>query len=102
MVALVFKPSSWATRCTSSQTSEHWRYVLNNDDFLKALRNSVIVSISTVVIALVIGSFAAYNFLFTHPRFTFEVSDSGQLLNLVLLLIVGVVVGQLAAIKGPR
>jgi two-component system sensor histidine kinase KdpD len=43
-----------------------------------------------------LGGFAAYNFLFTHPRFTFVVADSGQLLNLVLLLVVGVVVGQLA------
>jgi two-component system sensor histidine kinase KdpD len=48
------------------------------------------------------GAFAAYNFLFTHPRFTFEVADSGQLLNLVLLLIVGVVVGQLAGTQGSR
>src|SRR5918999_3349396 len=42
----------------SSLTSEHWRYVFNNDDFLKALRNSVIVSFSTVIIALTFGSFA--------------------------------------------
>lgn len=41
-------------------TWEHWRYVFNNDDFLKALRNSIIVSFSTVIVALVIGSFAAY------------------------------------------
>ena len=44
----------------SSLTSEHWRYVFNNDDFIKALRNSIIVSLSTVIVALVFGSFAAY------------------------------------------
>jgi two-component system KDP operon response regulator KdpE len=49
-----------------------------------------------------IGSFAAYNFLFTHPRFTFEVADIGQLLNLILLLVVGVVVGQLAGAQRSR
>lgn len=38
----------------------HYEYVLRNDDFLKALRNSVIVSVSTVVIALLIGSLAAF------------------------------------------
>lgn len=38
----------------------HYQYVLRNDDFLKALRNSVIVSVSTVVIALLIGSLAAF------------------------------------------
>jgi two-component system sensor histidine kinase KdpD len=53
-------------------------------------------------IATAVGAFGAYNFLFTHPRFTFEVSDSGQLLNLVLLLIVGVVVGRLAGGERSR
>jgi trehalose/maltose transport system permease protein len=38
----------------------HMGYVLNNGDFLKALRNSAIVSLSTVLLALVIGSSAAY------------------------------------------
>ena len=36
------------------------RYVLNNNDFLYALRNSIIVSLSTVAIALIFGSLAAY------------------------------------------
>lgn len=38
----------------------HYQYVLRNDEFLQALRNSVIVSVSTVVIALLVGSLAAY------------------------------------------
>jgi len=38
----------------------HYRYVLENGDFLRALRNSAIVSVSTVLIALTFGSFAAY------------------------------------------
>lgn len=41
-------------------TWEHYRYVLDNGDFTRALRNSVIVAVSTVLIALLIGSFAAY------------------------------------------
>ena len=52
-----------------------------------------------------LASVLVYNFFFTHPRFTFIVADSGQLLNLILLLVVGVVVGQLAAAfsaNGPR
>src|SRR5680860_611869 len=40
----------------------HYRYVLRNDDFIKAILNSAIVSVSTVTIALVLGSFAAYAF----------------------------------------
>jgi trehalose/maltose transport system permease protein len=37
-----------------------YRFVLDNGDFLRALRNSVIVSVSTVVISLAPGSLAAY------------------------------------------
>jgi two-component system sensor histidine kinase KdpD len=43
-----------------------------------------------------------YNFGFTHPLYTFIVADSGQLLNLALLLVVGVVVGQLTALQRSR
>lgn len=35
-------------------------YVLHQKDFLYALRNSIIVSLSTVIISLVVGSLAAY------------------------------------------
>ncbi|MCC7024287.1 MAG: carbohydrate ABC transporter permease [Thermomicrobiales bacterium] len=38
----------------------HYAYVLRNDDFLKALRNSVVVSVGTVAIALLLGSLAAF------------------------------------------
>ena len=37
-----------------------YQFVLENGDFLRALRNSIIVSVSTVLIALTLGSFAAY------------------------------------------
>jgi two-component system sensor histidine kinase KdpD len=43
-----------------------------------------------------------YNFGFTHPLYTFIVADSGQLLNLALLLVVGIVVGQLTALQRSR
>ncbi len=41
-------------------TWTHMRYVFSNGEFLKALRNSAFVATSTVVLSLVIGSFAAY------------------------------------------
>ena len=41
-------------------STTHMDYVLNNGDFLKALRNSAFVATSTVVLALVIGASAAY------------------------------------------
>jgi trehalose/maltose transport system permease protein len=41
-------------------TLENYQSVLSNPDFLRALRNSAITSISTVLISLVVGSLAAY------------------------------------------
>jgi trehalose/maltose transport system permease protein len=37
-----------------------YQFVLDNGDFLRALRNSVIVSVTTVAISLALGSLAAY------------------------------------------
>lgn len=38
----------------------HYAYVLRNNDFLRALWNSTVVSVSTVAISLLFGAFAAY------------------------------------------
>ena len=53
-------------------------------------------------IATAIGSFLAYDFLFTEPVFTLTVSDPAEWLNLVLLLVVGVVIGRLAGRERDR
>lgn len=47
-------------------------------------------------------SFALYNFLFVEPRYTLSVAQPGEFLNLLLLLFVGIVVGQLAALQRRR
>lgn len=41
--------------------------------------------------------FLTYNFLFTEPRFTFEVSRQGELLTLLLFVVASVLTGNLAA-----
>jgi trehalose/maltose transport system permease protein len=41
-------------------TFENYASVLSNPDFLRALRNSAITAVSTVVISLLVGSLAAY------------------------------------------
>lgn len=46
--------------------------------------------------AAVLG-FLAYNFLFTHPRYTFHVSRQGELLTLGLFLTASLITGNLAA-----
>jgi trehalose/maltose transport system permease protein len=61
-------PAYWAV-ATSLKTPLYWprsmdlshyRAVFQDDNFTVALKNSVIVSITTVIVALVIGSLAAY------------------------------------------
>ncbi len=49
-----------------------------------------------------IGAFLTYNYFFTEPLHTFAISDSGVLVSVVLLLFVGIVVGQLAALSRTR
>ena len=73
---------------------------------------SAVYLVAVVVTALVAGtwgaivaavaSFLLYDFLFVHPLYTLTVGDPGEWLNLVLLLFVGIVVGQLAALQRSR
>jgi two-component system sensor histidine kinase KdpD len=49
-----------------------------------------------------VGGFLLYDFLFIQPLYTFTVGDPGEWLNLVLLLVGGIVVGQLAAAQRAR
>ncbi len=39
---------------------DHYRYVFNNGEFLRALRNSTVISLSTVLLALITGAASAY------------------------------------------
>jgi two-component system sensor histidine kinase KdpD len=54
-------------------------------------------AIGTAVIAFLI-----YDLLFTEPRFSLVISDTSELLNLVLVLIVAIAVGRLAALGRER
>jgi two-component system, OmpR family, sensor histidine kinase KdpD len=56
-----------------------------------------IAAVGTAVIA-----FLVYDLLFTEPRFSLAVSDTRELLNLVLVLIVAIAVGRLAALGRER
>ena len=48
------------------------------------------------ILAAMLG-FLAYNFLFTHPRYSFHVSRQGELLTLFLFLAASLITGNLAA-----
>jgi two-component system sensor histidine kinase KdpD len=48
------------------------------------------------------GAFLLYDFFFIDPRHTLTVSDPGEWLTLLLLLVMGIIVGQLAASQRSR
>lgn len=76
------------------------------------LNASPVYLLAVVVTALLSGTVGAllaavsgiliYDYLFTHPFQTFAISDPAEWLNLVLLLFVGLVVGQLTALERAR
>jgi two-component system sensor histidine kinase KdpD len=76
------------------------------------LNASPVYLLAVVVTALVSGTVGAllaalsgiliYDYLFTHPFATFAISDPAEWLNLILLLFVGLVVGQLTALERAR
>lgn len=70
--------------------------------YLLAVIATALASGSLGAVASALAGFALYDYLFTQPRFTFVVGDVGEWLNLVLLLVVGLVVGQLTALQRSR
>ncbi len=57
---------------------------------------------ATPAVATAFGAFAVYNFAFVDPRFTFTVANPDQLLNLVLFLVIGALIGRLAGSQRDR
>ena len=53
-------------------------------------------------IATALVAFLVYDLLFTEPRLSLAISDPAELLNLVLVLIVALAVGRLAALGRQR
>jgi two-component system, OmpR family, sensor histidine kinase KdpD len=70
--------------------------------YLVAVVATAVVSGTWGAIVTATASFILYNFLFIDPRYTFVVNQPGELVNLFLLLFVGIVVGQLAALQRDR
>jgi two-component system sensor histidine kinase KdpD len=70
--------------------------------YLVAVVACGVASGTWAAVAVAIGAFLVYNYFFTEPLYTFTISDPGVLLSVVLLLFVGIVVGQLAAKQRSR
>jgi two-component system sensor histidine kinase KdpD len=70
--------------------------------YLVAVVLTALVAGTMGAIATSVAAFLLYNYFFTEPRHTFAMSDSGVWLSVVVLLFVGIVVGQLAASMRSR
>jgi two-component system, OmpR family, sensor histidine kinase KdpD len=70
--------------------------------YLVAVVVTAVVAGTVGAIATAVASFLVYNFFFTQPLHTFAIDDPGDWLGVILLLFVGIVVGQLAALQRAR
>ncbi len=70
--------------------------------YLAAVVASAVAAGTAGAVVAAVGSFLAYDLFFTDPRLTLKVSDPGEWVSVILLLFVGVVVGQLAALQRSR
>jgi two-component system sensor histidine kinase KdpD len=70
--------------------------------YLAAVVATAIIAGTPGAVVASLASFLLYDFFFTHPYFTFSISDPSEWLSVILLLSVGVVVGQLAAMQRSR
>ncbi len=70
--------------------------------YLVAVVASAVVAGPAAGVASAVVAVAAYNLLFTEPRFTLVVHETADWLTLLLLLGVGVVVGELAGAQRSR
>ena len=70
--------------------------------YLLAVLASAVLFGSRPAILAAIASFVAFNFFFLQPRYTFTVADSEEWVALGLLLISGVITGQLASLQRER
>lgn len=70
--------------------------------YLAAVVATAIVAGLPGAVVASVGSFLLYDFFFTEPYYTLTIEDPGEWLSVILLLFVGIVVGQLAALQRSR
>ncbi len=70
--------------------------------YLAAVVVTALVAGTSGAIVAAVASALLYDFVFVTPQFTLTVADPGEWWNLVFLLFIGVVVGQLVAIQRSR
>ena len=70
--------------------------------YLVAVAVSALVAGRPAAVVAAVGSFIGYDVFFIEPRYTLTVNDPTEWLNLLVLLFVGLLVGQLAALQRER
>lgn len=70
--------------------------------YLAAVVATAIVAGLPGAVVASVGSFLLYDFFFTEPYHTLTIKDPGEWLSVILLLFVGIVVGQLTALQRSR
>jgi two-component system sensor histidine kinase KdpD len=70
--------------------------------YLVAVVATAIVAGAPGAVVSSAASFLLYDYFFTVPYYTFTIRDPGEWLSVILLLFVGIVVGQLAALQRSR
>ena len=102
-MALAVAISSLAAATLGVQLLETYVAVPNASAvYLVAVVATAIVAGAPGAVLASVASFLLYDFFFTVPYHTFTVRDPAEWVSLVLLLFVGIVVGQLAALQRSR
>ena len=70
--------------------------------YILAVAAVALVGGRLAVLVAAVAAFLLYDFLFTQPLLTFTISDPGEWLNLLVILAVGLLVGQMAALLRIR
>ena len=70
--------------------------------YLIAVVATALVGGAAGAIGTSVAAFLLDNYLFTEPRYSFSIDEPGAWLSVLLLLFVGIVVGQLAALERAR
>ncbi len=70
--------------------------------YLVAVVGTAVVAGAPGAVVASVAAFLLYDFFFTVPYYTFTVRDPAEWVSLILLLFVGIVVGQLAALQRSR
>jgi two-component system sensor histidine kinase KdpD len=70
--------------------------------YLLAVASMAIAFGTWAAIGTAFGGFLTYNFLFVDPKYTFTVAEPQEIVNLLLLLTLGVLIGRLTGLQRDR